>query len=87
MARAGQVRRESVETEMYKSEDKTFVYTKKKGYDVARNPSLNKVSVEAKLREFSANFSERESCCLQVPSEIVVTATTTLDVMACNSSA
>lgn len=49
MARAGQVRRESVETEMYKSEDKTFVYTKKKGYDVARNPSLNKVSVEAKL--------------------------------------
>ena len=45
MAR-GLVRRESVETEMHKSEDstKTFVYTKKKGYDVTRNPPLNKVS-------------------------------------------
>lgn len=46
MARA-LVKRESVETEMHKSEDKakTFVYTKKRGYDVTRNPPLNKVSV------------------------------------------
>ncbi|XP_054898005.1 NADP-dependent malic enzyme [Poeciliopsis prolifica] len=43
MAR-GQVRRESVETEMHKSEDqgKMLVFTKKKGYDVIRNPHLNK---------------------------------------------
>lgn len=42
----GLVRRESVETEMHKSEEKgkTFVYTKKRGYDVTRNPHLNKVS-------------------------------------------
>ncbi|XP_067458428.1 NADP-dependent malic enzyme [Thunnus thynnus] len=40
----GLVRRESVETEMHKSEDKgkAFVYTKKRGYDVTRNPYLNK---------------------------------------------
>ncbi|XP_027143324.1 NADP-dependent malic enzyme [Larimichthys crocea] len=40
----GLVRRESVETEMQKSEEKrkTFVYTKKRGYDVTRNPHLNK---------------------------------------------
>lgn len=46
MAR-GLVRRESVETEMQKSEEnrKTFVYTKKRGYDVTRNPHLSKVSV------------------------------------------
>lgn len=44
----GLVRRESVETEMHKSEGKrkTFVYTKKRGYDVTRNPHLNKVCVE-----------------------------------------
>lgn len=43
----GLVRRESVETEMHKSESKrkAFVYTKKRGYDVTRNPHLNKVSV------------------------------------------
>ncbi|XP_072250920.1 NADP-dependent malic enzyme [Leuresthes tenuis] len=51
----GLVRRESVETEMYKSEDKgkTFVYTKKKGYDVTRNPHLNKgmaFSMEERLQ-------------------------------------
>ena len=42
----GTVRRESVETEMHKSEDqsKTFLYTKKRGYDVTRNPHLNKVN-------------------------------------------
>ncbi|XP_032415075.1 NADP-dependent malic enzyme isoform X1 [Xiphophorus hellerii] len=54
MAR-GLVRRESVETEMRKSEDKgkTFVYTKKKGYDVTRNPHLNKemaFSLEERLQ-------------------------------------
>lgn len=40
----GLVRRESVEMEMHKCEDKrkTFVYTKKRGYDVTRNPHLNK---------------------------------------------
>ncbi|XP_045074077.1 LOW QUALITY PROTEIN: NADP-dependent malic enzyme [Coregonus clupeaformis] len=40
----GLVKRESVESEMHKSEDqsKTFVYTKKRGYDVTRNPYLNK---------------------------------------------
>lgn len=50
----GLVRRESVETEMHKSEDqkKAFVYTKKRGYDVTRNPNLNKVSAETHLREF-----------------------------------
>ncbi|KAM4579666.1 NADP-dependent malic enzyme [Odontesthes bonariensis] len=51
----GLVRRESVETEMYKSEDKrkTFVFTKKKGYDVTRNPHLNKdmaFSMEERLQ-------------------------------------
>lgn len=42
----GLVRRESVDTEMHKSGDKrkTFVFTKKRGYDVTRNPHLNKVS-------------------------------------------
>lgn len=47
----GSVRRESVETEMHKSEEKrkTFVYTKKRGYDVTRNPHLNKVSVETSV--------------------------------------
>ncbi|XP_043974086.1 NADP-dependent malic enzyme [Gambusia affinis] len=54
MAR-GLVRRESVETEMHKSEDKgkTFVYTKRKGYDVTRNPHLNKemaFSLEERLQ-------------------------------------
>ncbi|KAM7382486.1 hypothetical protein PAMP_002213 [Pampus punctatissimus] len=40
----GLVRRESVETEMHTSEEKrkAFVYTKKRGYDVTRNPNLNK---------------------------------------------
>lgn len=40
----GLVRRESVETEMHKCEEKskTFVYTKKRGYDVTRSPHLNK---------------------------------------------
>jgi len=51
----GTVRRESVETEMHKSEDqsKTFVYTKKRGYDVTRNPHLNKgmaFSLEERLQ-------------------------------------
>lgn len=42
----GLVRRESVASEMHKSTDKknTFVFTKKRGYDVTRNPHLNKVS-------------------------------------------
>lgn len=42
----GLVRRESVDSEMHKSTDKrkTFVFTKKRGYDVTRNPHLNKVS-------------------------------------------
>lgn len=57
----GLVRRESVETEMDKSEDKrkTFIYTKKRGYDVTRNPHLNKVSVETQLFQFSACFCEQ----------------------------
>lgn len=51
----GLVRRESVETEMHKSEEtkKTFVYTKKRGYDVTRNPHLNKgmaFSMEERLQ-------------------------------------
>ncbi|KAL0984664.1 hypothetical protein UPYG_G00144890 [Umbra pygmaea] len=49
------VKRESVETEMYKAGDqsKTFVYTKKRGYDVTRNPYLNKgmaFSLEERLQ-------------------------------------
>lgn len=62
MAR-GLVRRESVETEMRKSEDKgkTFVYTKKKGYDVTRNPHLNKVGVRGSWWEFSARFFEQQA--------------------------
>lgn len=57
MAR-GLVRRESVDTEMHKSEDrgKTFVYTKKRGYDVTRNPHLNKVSAGAHLRDIFCSF-------------------------------
>lgn len=41
------VKQESVEWEMQKSADqtKTFVYTKKRGYDVTRNPHLNKVKL------------------------------------------
>ncbi|XP_061574195.1 NADP-dependent malic enzyme [Cololabis saira] len=51
----GLVRRESVETEMHESQDKgkTFVYTKKRGYDVTRNPYLNKgmaFSMEERLQ-------------------------------------
>ncbi|XP_045069336.1 NADP-dependent malic enzyme, mitochondrial [Coregonus clupeaformis] len=51
----GLVKRESVESEMHKSEDqsKTFVYTKKRGYDVTRNPYLNKgmaFSLEERLQ-------------------------------------
>lgn len=51
----GLVRRESVDTEMHKSEEKrkTFVYTKKRGYDVTRNPHLNKgmaFSLEERLQ-------------------------------------
>ncbi|XP_056142113.1 NADP-dependent malic enzyme [Lampris incognitus] len=51
----GLARRESVETEMRKSEDqsKAFVYTKKRGYDVTRNPHLNKgmaFSLEERLQ-------------------------------------
>ncbi|XP_041962443.1 NADP-dependent malic enzyme isoform X1 [Alosa sapidissima] len=54
MAR-GLVKGESVESEMHKSEDqsKTFVYTKKRGYDVTRNPYLNKgmaFSLEERLQ-------------------------------------
>lgn len=51
----GVVRRESVETEMHKSEDKskTFVYTKKRGYDVTRNPNLNKVTRSSPVCEFT----------------------------------
>ncbi|XP_076135770.1 NADP-dependent malic enzyme [Alosa pseudoharengus] len=54
MAR-GLVKGESVESEMHKSEDqsKTFVYTKKRGYDVTRNPHLNKgmaFSLEERLQ-------------------------------------
>lgn len=42
----GLARRESVDTEMHRSKEKrkTFVYTKKRGYDVTRNPHLNKVT-------------------------------------------
>lgn len=42
----GLARRESVDAEMHKSEEqrKTFVYTKKRGYDVTRNPNINKVT-------------------------------------------
>lgn len=56
----GFVRRESVETEMHKSEDKgkTFVYTKKRGYDVTRNPNLNKVSGPGGLGEFQVAFDK-----------------------------
>ncbi|XP_028281004.1 NADP-dependent malic enzyme [Parambassis ranga] len=51
----GLVRRESVETEMHKSEDKktNFVCTKKRGYDVTRSPHLNKgmaFSLEERLQ-------------------------------------
>ncbi|XP_056901275.1 NADP-dependent malic enzyme [Takifugu flavidus] len=51
----GLARRESVDTEMHKSEEKrkTFVYTKKRGYDVTRNPHLNKgmaFSLEERLQ-------------------------------------
>uniref|UniRef100_A0A8C7CCP8 Malic enzyme n=1 Tax=Oncorhynchus kisutch TaxID=8019 RepID=A0A8C7CCP8_ONCKI len=51
----GLVKRESVESEMHKSEDqsKMFVYTKKRGYDVTRNPYLNKgmaFSLEERLQ-------------------------------------
>uniref|UniRef100_A0A668REN5 Malic enzyme n=1 Tax=Oreochromis aureus TaxID=47969 RepID=A0A668REN5_OREAU len=51
----GLVRRESVETEMHRSEDKgkNFVHTKKRGYDVTRNPHLNKgmaFSLEERLQ-------------------------------------
>ncbi|KAJ8411496.1 hypothetical protein AAFF_G00163040 [Aldrovandia affinis] len=51
----GLVKRESVEWEMHKSEEqsKTFVYTKKRGYDVTRNPHLNKgmaFSLEERLQ-------------------------------------
>lgn len=46
MATRGSVRRESVDTETHTAADKskTFVYTKKRGYDVTRNPHLNKVN-------------------------------------------
>lgn len=42
----GLARRETVDTEMHNSGEKrkTFVYTKKRGYDVTRDPHLNKVS-------------------------------------------
>ncbi|XP_054477426.1 NADP-dependent malic enzyme [Anoplopoma fimbria] len=55
MDRAALVRRESVETEMHTSEErgKTFVYTKKRGYDVTRTPALNKgmaFSLEERLQ-------------------------------------
>lgn len=48
------VKQESVEWEMQKSADqsKTFVYTKKRGYDVTRNPHLNKVK-----RQCFSNFT------------------------------
>ncbi|XP_054596551.1 NADP-dependent malic enzyme [Nothobranchius furzeri] len=51
----GFVRRESVETEMHRSgeKEKTLVYTKKRGYDVTRNPLLNKgmaFSMEERLQ-------------------------------------
>lgn len=51
----GLVRRESVDTEMHTSHDtrKTYVYTKKRGYDVTRNPHLNKemaFSLEERLQ-------------------------------------
>lgn len=74
----GLVRRESVETEMHKSEanGKTSVYTKRKGYDVTRNPHLNKVGVRGGLGEFPPNVSENNrrwqvSCCVQELWEIL----------------
>lgn len=81
MARAALVRRESVETEMHKSEDKgrTFVYTKKRGYDVTRNPLLNKVSVTLRRVSFRAELAL--SCCLHVPWEMSDAATTPLEVL------
>lgn len=53
----GLVRRESVETEMHKSEDKgkAFAFTKKRGYDVTRNPYLNKVRY-VRLSDFTVSF-------------------------------
>nr|XP_057909633.1 NADP-dependent malic enzyme [Doryrhamphus excisus] len=51
----GLARRESVDTEMHKSGDagKAFVCTKKRGYDITRNPHLNKgmaFSLEERLQ-------------------------------------
>jgi len=48
------VKQESVEWEMQKSADqtKTFVYTKKRGYDVTRNPHLNKVKKNSCFNNF-----------------------------------
>ena len=58
MAARGLVRRESIETEIHTAEDKskTFVYTKKRGYDVTRNPHLNKVKRNEALVFFVSNY-------------------------------
>ncbi|XP_061531506.1 NADP-dependent malic enzyme [Phycodurus eques] len=55
MANVALARRESGDTEMHKSDDNTraFVYTKKRGYEVTRNPHLNKgmaFSMEERLQ-------------------------------------
>ncbi len=52
------VKQESVEWEMKKSADqsKTFVYTKKRGYDVTRNPHLNKVKRQCFSKFYNGFF-------------------------------
>ncbi|XP_061632607.1 NADP-dependent malic enzyme isoform X2 [Phyllopteryx taeniolatus] len=55
MANVALARRESGDTEMHKSDDnrRAFVYTKKRGYEVTRNPHLNKgmaFSLEERLQ-------------------------------------
>lgn len=59
----GLVRRESVETEMHRSEDKgkNFVHTKKRGYDVTRNPHLNKVSARAPRASFQFSWMNKDN--------------------------
>lgn len=56
----GLARRESVDTEMHKSEEKrkTFVYTKKRGYDVTRNPHLNKVTDGMTVRFLACSINK-----------------------------
>lgn len=59
----GLVKRESVESEMHKPEDqsKIFVYTKKRGYDVTRNPYLNKVTKTSAFCVYFVRFFSKRS--------------------------